>query len=86
MAVSPLPRTGGVQFDHRDAGRALRVSAHPESDLVVLSIWRGDRCVATHELATADVPELIRLLASSIVPGNARPGAAGMGHHVRSSA
>ena len=71
MSVSPLPRSGGVQFDQRDHGRALRVSAHPEADLVVISLWRGDRCVATHEMATADVPDLIRLLAEAMVPAPA---------------
>ena len=68
MGVSPLPRSGGVQFDRRDAGRVLRVSAHPDSDSVVISLWRGDRCVATHEMATSDVPQLIEMLARAMVP------------------
>jgi hypothetical protein len=67
MSVSPLPRRGGVQFDLRDDGRALRVSAHPETGSVVLSIWRDDHCVATHQLAAADVPELVKLLTSALV-------------------
>lgn len=67
MSVSALPRRGGVQFDVRDEGRALRVSAHPESGSVVLSIWRGDSCVATHHVAAADVPDLIRVLAETLV-------------------
>jgi hypothetical protein len=67
MSVTPLPLHGGVHLDQRDEGRALRVSAHPELGSVVLSIWRGDRCVATHRLDTADVPELIRLLATSLI-------------------
>jgi hypothetical protein len=86
MGVSPLPRSGGVQFDRRDAGRALRVSAHPESDSVVVSIWRGDRCVATHQMATADVPEFIQMLASAMVPASATRDAAGSDHRARSSA
>jgi hypothetical protein len=68
VTVSPLPRRGGVQFDPRGAGRALRVSAHPETNTVTISIWHGDRCVATHHVATADVPELINLLATALVP------------------
>jgi hypothetical protein len=68
VTVSPLPRRGGVQFDQRGAGRALRVSAHPETNAVTISIWHGDHCVATHRLATADVPELINLLATALVP------------------
>jgi hypothetical protein len=67
MSVSPLPRRGDVQFDARHEGRALRVSAHPESASVVLSIWRGDHCVATHHVAVADVPDLIKMLAASLV-------------------
>jgi hypothetical protein len=34
---------------------------------VVLSIWRGDHCVATHHVAVADVPDLIKMLAASLV-------------------
>ena len=67
MSVSPLPRRGDVQFDARNEGRALRVSAHPESGSVVLSIWRGDHCVATHHVTAADVPDLIKMLAASLV-------------------
>ena len=67
MTVSPLPSRGGVHFDRRDDGRALRVTAHPEAGTVTLSIWRGDMCVATHQLDTADVPDLIEMLARSLV-------------------
>ena len=67
MNVSPLPRRGGVSFDRRDDGRALRVSAHPESGAVTISIWRDDRCVATHQLLAADVPQLIEMLAGALV-------------------
>lgn len=67
MSVSPLPRHGGVRLDARDQGRTLRVSAHPESGSVVLSIWRADQCVATHQVATAGVPELIKILADAVV-------------------
>jgi hypothetical protein len=66
--VSPLPKRGGVSFDRRDDGRALRVSAHPETSSVTISIWRDDRCVATHQLLASDVPQVIELLASALVP------------------
>ena len=75
MTVSPLPRQGGVHFDRRDDGRALRVAAHPETGTVTLSIWRGDTCVATHQLVASEVPELIELLARSLVEPTARPAA-----------
>ncbi|MDT7537125.1 MAG: hypothetical protein QOI82_710 [Actinomycetota bacterium] len=67
MNVSPLPRRGGVSFDRRDDGRALRVSAHPETGSVTISIWREDRCVATHQLLAADVPQVIEMLANALV-------------------
>jgi hypothetical protein len=67
MNVSPLPRRGGVSFDRRDDGRALRVSAHPESGSVTISIWRDDRCVATHQVCTTEVPQLIEMLAGALV-------------------
>jgi hypothetical protein len=86
MGVSPLPRSGGIQFDRRDDGRALRVSAHPESGSLVVSIWRGDRCIATHQMATSDVPEFIQMLASALVPARATPDAAGSDPRARSSA
>lgn len=71
MTVSPLPLQGGVHFDHRDDGRALRVAAHPEAGTVTLSIWRHDVCVATHQLATAEIPGLIEILARSLVEPSA---------------
>jgi hypothetical protein len=67
MSVSPLPVKGGVHFDRRNAGRALRVAAHPDQGLVTLSMWRGDICVGTHQLAAEEVPELVRMLAQSLV-------------------
>lgn len=45
----------------------MRVTGHPENGSVVLSMWRGDQCVATHHVAAVDVPELIKLLASALV-------------------
>jgi len=67
MTVTPLPARGGVHVDRRDHGRALRITAHPETGTVVLSVWRGDVCVATHHLDTSEVPELIETLARSLV-------------------
>jgi len=56
-----------VQQDARNEGRALRVSAHPESASVILSIWRANQCVASHHVATTDVPDLIKMLAAALV-------------------
>lgn len=67
MTVAPLPGHGGVHVDPRGNGRALRVSAHPELGLVTISVWRDDRCVATHQVPTADVPGLVSLLTEALV-------------------
>jgi hypothetical protein len=66
MSVTPLPRRGGVQSDRRDANRAIRVAAHPEQGLVTLSLWRGDSCVASHQMAASDAASLIALLADAL--------------------
>jgi len=67
MTVAPLPVQGGVHVDPRGNGRALRISAHPELGMVTISIWRDDRCVATHQVPTADVPGLVALLTEALV-------------------
>jgi len=67
MSVAPLPIRGGVHMDPRGDGRALRISAHPEMGIVTISIWREDRCVATHHVPTTDVPGLVALLTEALV-------------------
>ena len=49
------------------AGRRLRVSSHPDAGRVVLSIWQDDICRATLRLAEEDVPELVKMLSSSLI-------------------
>ena len=70
--VSPLPIRGEVVVDARGGDRALRVSWHPEHGLVVLSVWRGNTCVGTVQVDTAEVPHLVdvlvRGLAASAAP------------------
>ena len=72
--VSPLPIRGEVVVDARGGERALRVSWHPEHGLVVLSIWRGNACVGTVQVDSAEVPHLVdvlvRGLAASTAPGH----------------
>lgn len=67
MTVAPLPRGGTALLGRDVRGRALRVSPHPEAGRVVLSIWDGERCVATVRLAHEDLPELVRALTSCLV-------------------
>ena len=66
MSVSPYPTRGGVQFDRRDAGRSIRVAAHPDAGLVTISVWRGDQCVATHQMSADDAATLIAILADAM--------------------
>ena len=66
MTVVPLPPRGEWFPDARDGDRALRVSWHAELDCVVLSTWRGERCVGTVRLTTADAARLIGVLAAGL--------------------
>ncbi|HET7312539.1 MAG TPA: hypothetical protein VFJ17_14575 [Mycobacteriales bacterium] len=76
MSVSPLPAHGGVHVDARGDGRALRVSAHPELGVVTISIWRDNRCVATHQVPTAEMPGFIGLLTEALLDRSVRASAA----------
>jgi hypothetical protein len=51
-------------LDERGAG--LRVTWHPERDLVVLSVWQDDSCVGTFRMLVQDVPRLSGLLAAAL--------------------
>ena len=68
-AGRPLPEVGSVFLDARGADRALRVSWHSEADLVVLSVWRENVCVATFRLAVDEVPALIATLTAGLARG-----------------
>ncbi|MBA2955169.1 hypothetical protein GON03_12580 [Nocardioides sp. MAH-18] len=66
-AVRPLPELGSIYLDARGAERALRVSWHHESGLVVLSLWRENVCAGSFRLAIDEVPALIELLRAGLV-------------------
>jgi hypothetical protein len=68
QTVTPLPSIGDVISGRDVPGRELRISGHPESDRVVLSIWQDGRCQATVRLARSDVPEVTRALVAGLVP------------------
>jgi hypothetical protein len=77
MFVAPVPSQGDI-FVGRDAvGRVLRVSAHPEFDRVVLSIWQEGSCMGTVRLASDDVPDLVRTLTAAVISDSAQACAAG---------
>jgi hypothetical protein len=77
MTVSPLPRQGSTLLGRDKAGRRLRVSSHPDAGRVVLSIWQDDICRATLRLAEEDVPELVKMLSSSLVQPSAQESGVG---------
>jgi hypothetical protein len=49
-----------------ERGTGLRVTWHPERDLVVLSVWQGNSCVGTFRMSVQDVPRLSGLLAAAL--------------------
>jgi hypothetical protein len=67
VTISPLPRQGSTLLGRDTAGRRLRVSSHPDTGRVVLSIWQDDLCRATLRLAEQDVPELVKILSASLI-------------------
>jgi hypothetical protein len=74
LRISP---TSEVFVDARGAGRALKVTWHHEVGVVVLSLWRGNQCVGTLQLAAEEVPGAIAALADGLSAGYvaAPPGA-----------
>ncbi len=65
-AARPLPASGSILVDARGGGRALRVSWHHESDLVVLSLWRDNVCAGSFRLGVDEVPDLIATLRTGL--------------------
>ena len=49
-----------------ERGTGLRVTWHPERDLVVLSVWQDDSCVGTFRMSVQDIPRLSGLLAAAL--------------------
>ena len=65
-----------------ERGTGLRVTWHPERDLVVLSVWHGDSCVGSFRMPVQDVPRLSGLLTAALgdwvdQSGDPRPGGSG---------
>jgi hypothetical protein len=51
--------------------RALRVTWHPEAEMVVLSLWRDNVCAGSFRIPAADVPALISTLAAGLTTAKA---------------
>jgi hypothetical protein len=62
----PMPARGEVFLDARGGGRALRLSWHHEAEVVVLSLWQQDTCMATFRFRQSDVPAFVDALASGL--------------------
>jgi hypothetical protein len=67
VTISPIPRLGDVIVGRDVAGRTLRISGHPESGRVVLSIWQDTVCKATVRLTPEDVPHLVEMLTRTAI-------------------
>jgi hypothetical protein len=65
-AVRPLPANGEIFLDARRGDRAMRVSWHQESELVVVSLWRDNLCAGSFRLGVDEVPRLIDLLRAGL--------------------
>ncbi len=57
---------GQWAWDVRGEGRAVRISAHVESGLVDLSVWRNDTCVGTVRLQPSEVANLMTGLSEGL--------------------
>lgn len=53
---------GDVFLDARGNGRAMRLSWHPEADIVVLSLWREETCAGTFRMPHEDVGAFVDAL------------------------
>ncbi|MGH3471576.1 MAG: hypothetical protein ACRDPG_05975 [Nocardioidaceae bacterium] len=70
-STSAYPARGEVFLDARGNGRAMRLTWHHESDVVVLSLWRDGTCAGTFRLAREDVNEFVDALVDGLrgLPG-----------------
>jgi hypothetical protein len=47
-------------------GRGLRLTWHPDLDLFVLSLWEGERCTGTIQLAPSQAARLVAVLGEQL--------------------
>lgn len=67
MAESAAVASSVAWFeDVRTPVRRMKVSWHADEDVVVLSLWQGERCTGTFRMAPSDAPGLIHLLVDSL--------------------
>ena len=73
MTAVALPVHGHWAWDARGGGRAVRVSTHPESGLLNLSLWRDDICVGTARLLPEEAVALVTGLSEGLAELARRP-------------
>lgn len=73
MTAVVLPLHGHWAWDARGGGRAVRISTHPESGLLNLSLWRDDLCVGTARLRPDEAATLIAGLTEGLAELAFRP-------------
>jgi hypothetical protein len=59
-------RTLAVLGDVRNDGRAARATWHHDTGVFVLSLWRGDTCVATARLSPEEAAGLAEVIAAGL--------------------
>jgi hypothetical protein len=73
MSVLQFPSRSHWAWDARGHDRAVRVSPHPQENVVNLSVWRDDLCVGTVRLRPEDVAVLVRGLTDGLAELAQRP-------------
>jgi hypothetical protein len=73
MSAVAMPVHGHWAWDVRGDGRAVRVSTHPESGLLNVSLWREDTCVGTARLRPDEAAALASGLTDGLAALAARP-------------
>jgi hypothetical protein len=71
--VVAFPVSGELIPDQRGGGRWMRVTWHPEADMVVLSLWRESGCIGTLRLERHEVPALVAALVDGLAEPPGRP-------------
>lgn len=58
--------------DTRTPVRRMKVAHHPESSILVISLWQGDHCTGTFRLSSRELARLQHMLvdAAASDPGN----------------
>ena len=64
--ITRLPARREVFTDARGQSRTMQVTAHPEHDVVVISLWQGGACTASFRLPLADSARLVATLAAAL--------------------